>query len=48
MLIVHTGECVSKIFRNKNICSGSYIDALDSHILGRKWEVGLSGKRGDE
>lgn len=45
---MHTSECVSRIFRNKNICTGSNLDALDFQILGRKGEVGLPGKRGDE
>jgi len=43
---MHTGDCVSRIFRNKNVCT--YINGLDCQILGRKREVGLSGKGGDK
>lgn len=48
MLIMHTSECVAKIIRNKNMCAGSYVDALASQVLERKGEVGLSGERGEE
>lgn len=48
MLIMHTIECVAKIFRNENMHAGSYVDALASQVLERKGEVGSSGKRGEE